>query len=361
MTAMNPTSLDQETQDPWSAIAYSVFGKLPPELRLRIYSFLLEPGAIHIWRRNHHLHNTFCSSTRNESESHAPLGTQQDVIAEGRYRQEEVVTEGSCDHPTCFLTMRSPARPRISLSLFRVCRLFRTEAKSRVDRVYRTSTFHFTDIRHVEGFVDRLRPYRRSLLRYVHLTLPVAYNYHGIYGPLSHTLNRLQPNPYFSDRLDLLHRAHSRGTRYSGHLRLRIQFSQYTADPTLYWTFAPSIMRLLAQLPSYLCSTITVIVPPLPSIPISAPLIPLGAPREPATKWYMNLVPSHDPRCLAEVTACIMSARAEIREAEGQGSMHMNQWICGYHDYLRRAQCWEAGGAGVGKDVEMKFTVIFGV
>lgn len=362
-----PNWLEQDPQDHCAAIESSPIGKLPAELRLHVYSFLVEPGTIHIWREHNILSNSLCQESLDDTKSFGPHGTLQSLIDSKEYNQSEVATEAACRHVFCTDARRLTHRYHVGLSLFHTCRLLYMEAKPLIDAIYSRSTFYFLSTAALERFVDNISPHSRSLLQRIHLTLSVSHSYNGIHRPLIHTLNRLQPNPYVSSN----EAAHGLITNREPRLRLRIKFRQYKTDDGFDMNLSPSISLFIARLPVFLFRSILVIVPSLP-IPTS-PTFHLGPSGftisgRVAPRWYTKLVPSHHPECLAEIVTSVMEARVEIRRAQQGGRLGPNQWLCGDSHGARGVEWWEEGrgegrgrGNGVRRDIEVKFTVVFGV
>ncbi|KAL8716772.1 MAG: hypothetical protein Q9225_005925 [Loekoesia sp. 1 TL-2023] len=348
-----PNWLEQDPECHLSAIESSPFGQLPVEVRLHIYNFLVEPCTIHVWRHKNRLSNSLCPESSNDPRSFGPVGTLKELVASNNLNQDAVVTEATCSHIGCAVTRVYAPRPRISFSLFLTCRLFYAEGKDIVNKIYLTSTFHFRNIPALELFVDTISPAHKALLRQIHLTLPVARYYGGVHHPLNQTLNRLAPNPYANGS------SPGHIPKQSPHLRLRIQFHQYSTDHGFEVNLSPSIHRLISRLPAYLFSSVLVIVPALPAIPVRLPFVPGQHPVTvmAAPKWYTKLVPSHNLECLCEIVTEVMEARYTIRQAERQGRVRVDQWMC----------CDEARGQGEGwwtarrKDLEIKWAVVFGV
>ncbi|KAI4195097.1 MAG: hypothetical protein LQ346_003521 [Caloplaca aetnensis] len=350
--------LDQDPQEPLSAIECSPFGKLPIELRLHIYSFLAGPGTIHIWCEQNRLSNSLCLEGIDDTKSFGPLGTLKDLVASEEFHQAEVAAETACRHAFCTNSRRLPYRPHLTFSLFHTCRILHTEANSLIDRIYCNSTFYFIHTHAFELFVDSLSPYSKALLRKLHLTLDASRTYKGRHRPLTDTFNRLQPNPYTVN--GPLPRP---TTDLKPCLRLRIRFNQYRTDETFYLNLSSSIRRLVTRLPAFLCRTILVIVPSLQS----PHFLPLGAPAgftvqgARAPKWFTKLVPSQNPACFAAIVTSVMEARHQIRKAEEQGVLGLNQWLCD-DGHGRGGEAWWKGEEGeVRRDMEVKFSVMFAV
>ncbi|KAI4129146.1 MAG: hypothetical protein LQ338_002381 [Usnochroma carphineum] len=361
-----PNWLDQDPQEPLSAIEYSNFGKLPAELRLRIYDYLAQPGTLHVWRQQNRLFHSFCYENPLDLRSFGPTGTLKRLVANGKFNQDQVVKEAGYHHNACSMDRNNPTRRRASFSLFHTCRLIYMEARPLIDKMYSTAIFYFINTPALERFVDIISPYSKSLLQHIHLTLPVSRWYGGVRRPLVHTLHHLQPNPYKSN-FPLPRHISDQQPR----LRLRIKFLQYQSDRGFDVNVSPSISLFFTRLPAFLFRTILVIVPALP-IPPSPPSLGANALTttvKQAPNWYTKLVPSHHLDCLAEIVASVMEARYEIRIAEQQGTLGPHQWLCGDMHGRRDKGWWVRGGEGEGegegegvrKDIEIKLTVVFGV
>ncbi|KAL8998327.1 MAG: hypothetical protein Q9188_006126 [Gyalolechia gomerana] len=350
-----PNWLEQDPEHHLSAIESSPFGGLPAELRLHIYSYLVTPGTIHIWRYNNLLSNTLCPQSSHDPRTFGPTGTLKELVASKKLNQVEVAEEVVCLHNHCVIHRKTPWRPRISFSLFLTCRLFYAEAKDIINNIYVTSTFHFIHTPALELFVDTLPPAHKSLLRQLHINLPVARSYKGVHRSLNQTLNRLARNPYADGLLP------GRIPDQPPKLRLRIQFDQYRTDQVFLTILAPSIHSLISRLPVYLFRSIVVIVPPLPP-----PFMILTCPRtqqryrvEGEVKWHTKLIPSHSVDCLCRVVTDVMGARQLIREIHKaqHGILKVDQWKC--CDDVRGDQdvWWTAGR----RDLEVRWSLVFGV
>ncbi|KAL8898321.1 MAG: hypothetical protein Q9207_006767 [Kuettlingeria erythrocarpa] len=354
-----PNWLDQDPQNPLSAIECSPFGKLPIELRLHIYSFLAGPGTIHIWCEQNRLSNSVCLESIDDTKSFGPLGTLRSLVASEEFHQAEVAAEAACRHAFCTNSRRLPYRPHLTFSLFHTCRILHIEANSLIDRIYSSSTFYFIHTHAFEVFVDSLSPYNKALLRKLHLTLDVSRTYRGRHRSLTDTLNRLQPNRY------AVHGPLRRPTTIlKPCLRLRVRFNQYQTDETFYLNLSSSIRRLITRLPAFLCRTILVIVPSLPNpnfLPFPgapAGFTVLGAR---APKSFTKLVPSQNTACFAAIVTSVMEARHQIREAEEQGVLGLNQWLCDDGHGRGGEAWWEEEDGDVRRDMEVKFSVMFAV
>lgn len=350
-----PNWLEQDPEYPLSAIETSPFGELPIEIRLHIYSFLVTPGTIHIWRCNSLLSNTLCPQSSHDPRTFGATGTLKELVASKELSQDEVVEEAVRSHKNCHDHRKSSSKHRISFSLFLTCRLFHAEGKDFINKIYATSTFHFIQTQALELFVDNISPAHKSLLTQVHINLHAARSYKGVRCSLNQTFNRLAPNPYTNG--PLANRIHYRPPK----LRLRIQFAQYRTDDVFYYTVAPTIHNLLSQLPAYIFSSIVVIVPPLPP-PFMILRDPVTRQRyriEDQVKWYTKLIPSHSLECLCQVVTDTMGSRdlIQVAQKEQHGTLRPNQWICCDNDRGHYDEWWMAGR----RDLEVRWSMVFGV
>ncbi|KAL8934177.1 MAG: hypothetical protein Q9216_006037 [Gyalolechia sp. 2 TL-2023] len=350
-----PTRLEQDPDHRLSTTESSPLGELPAELRLHIYSYLVTPGTIHIWRCNNLLSNTLCPRSSHDPKTFGPSGTLKKLVAGKDFNQDELAEEVVCLHDDCLINRKHPRRSRISFSIFLTCRLFYAEARDIINNIYVTSTFHFIHTPALELFVDTLSPANKNLLRQLHINLPVARSYKGVRRSLNQTLNRLAPNPYVNGLLP------GRIPDHPPKLRIRIQFNQYSTDEIFSTMLAPSVRDLLSRLPFYLFSSIVVIVPPLPPrfIVLTCPLTRQRYRTEDKAKWYTKIIPSHSVDCLCLIVTDVMGARHLIKEKQKaqHGVLMVDQWKC-CNEIRGDQEAWWAAGR---RDLEVRMSLFFGV
>ncbi|KAL8828820.1 MAG: hypothetical protein Q9170_006434 [Blastenia crenularia] len=143
-----PNWLEQDPESHHTAIESSRFGRIPAELRLRIYGLLVEPCIIQIWRNRSRLSNNLCSSSKNDKKSFGPVGTLKELITSNDLNQDAVVEEAYVLHDACSVGKRHHSQPHLSFSLFLTCRLIYAEARDimKTDLIARLPSHVFTSI-----------------------------------------------------------------------------------------------------------------------------------------------------------------------------------------------------------------------
>ncbi|KAL8804672.1 MAG: hypothetical protein Q9200_005730 [Gallowayella weberi] len=305
------------SSDPLSAMLHSPFGRLPTEVRLLIYGFLVPTGTVHIWRRRNRLFNSVCKESRDETRAFGPSGTLKDLTTSNAFNQAQVVIETLCTHEDCGASKSNRMRDHVSLSLFFTCRQIYSEARGALESVYATSAFYFVAAPALELFVEQASSSHKCLLRNLHLDVHVAGKYTGVHRSLNDTLNRLTVPSQESQ------------------IRLRIRFAQFDR-------VGPTVHEFLSSLPPAFKSVI-VIVPPL------------DVPKQEYTSWYTKVVPSSSLQCLGNLVMELMRSRAAIQLLNNRhGTLVPDQFFC--CDIHGRAE-----GIWQWMNSQIKYVIYFGV
>ncbi|KAL8803859.1 MAG: hypothetical protein Q9182_002915 [Xanthomendoza sp. 2 TL-2023] len=309
----SPKWMKPVSSESLSALSHSPFGRLPTEIRLLIYDFLVPTGTVHIWRHRNRLFNSVCNESRNETRAFGPSGTLKELISSNAFNQAQVVAETLFTHEDCSANKSNRMRDHVSLSLFFTCRQIYCEATGVLESVYARSTFYFVAAPALELFVEQTSPSHKSVLRNIHLEVDVARKYRGVHRTLNDTLNRLAVPSEESQ------------------IRLRIRFAQFDR-------VGPTVIGFLSSLPPAFESVI-VIVPPL------------DLPKREYTSWYTKIVPTSSLPCLGNLVMELMQSRLAV------------QWLNNRHDELVPDQlfCCARHSGAKGMNSLVKYVIYFGV